>query len=671
MKGIKKIFLNKKLIRFRTKALYNYEKYSCPFKRGTKYFYFRNSGLENQSVLYIQDNLKSKEEIYFNPNELSDDGTTALSTYSFSESAKYFAYGLSYKGSDWVTIQVKQSEESKTRFDEKIEWVKFSSIDWTPDEKGFFYSRYPTPKKLNEIDSGTEAEINVNHQIYYHLVGTMQQDDILILSISEHPHWFMNAEVSDDGKFLICSIFESTDPVNLIWYANLEDIIQQSSDYHKDQNKPKPVFVKLFDKFEAEFSYITNEGSLFYFKTNLNSPRYKLIAIDLNNSSPSNWVDIIEESKQDVLTFATVVNKNVLITCHTHDVADVMTLRKLENGQVIQNIELPGLGTVSSITSKKQQNEFFYKFTSFTHPGTIYHFDFKKPQNERLIEFRQTNVNGYDASNFITERVFFTSLDGTRVPMFIVHSKETKFDGNNPTLLYGYGGFSSALQPYFSIFQIVWMQNFGGVYAVANIRGGSEYGEEWHQAGTKEKKQNVFDDFQSAAHYLISNNYTCASKLAIFGGSNGGLLVGACLNQRPDLFGAVVASVGVMDMLNFHKYTIGHAWTSEYGSSDNKQDFEYLIKYSPLHNIDPHKKYPSTLLMTADHDDRVVPFHSYKFIAALQTALGSNPNQNKPLLIRIETKAGHSAGKPTFKIIEEYVDIYVFLTLSLGASWNL
>ena len=654
--------------------LYDYEKLSCPFKRGDRYYYFRNSGLQNQSVLYSKATLKSEPSVFFDVNTLSEDGTTAIATYAFSESGKFFAYGLSQKGSDWVEIQVKTVDAAHPMADkisEKLQWVKFSGIQWTLDDKGFFYSRFPKPESLKEGDSaGSETEVNLNHAICYHRLGTSQDEDWLVCQAPDHPKWTMGATVSDDGDWLFVTIHEGAFPANLVWYGRLETLLKQAEAHKADPSKPAPTFVKLIDSFESEFNYLTNDGPVMYFQTNFKAPRYKIIGIEMgeHQTEESHWKDIIAESPTDVLSWATVAHQDKLIVVHIRDVADVMDLHNLSDGKHIREIQLATLGTVVSVSARKEQSEFFFKFSSYLHPGSTYHFDFTVPDlSQQLSDFGHTKVAGYDASNFETKRLFYSGKDGTRIPVFVVYKKGLVLDGNNPAMLYGYGGFNVPIQPWFSSFNVVWMQSLNGVFAVANIRGGSEYGEDWHKAGIKEKKQNVFDDFQAAAEFLIAEKYTSPKKLAIFGGSNGGLLVGACINQRPELYGAAVAAVGVMDMLNFHRYTIGHAWTTDYGCADNAEDFSYMYKYSPLHNVNASAVYPATMLTTADHDDRVVPLHSYKYIAALQTALPHNP---RPLLIHVDTKSGHSAGKPTGKVIQEKSDMYAFLALALKIKWS-
>jgi len=528
--------------------------------------------------------------------------------------------------------------------------------------KEFFYCQYPQPKSLKEDDKlGTEVDSNKHQKVYYHQICTPQSEDKLIFETPDEPGWMFGAEVSDDGRYFVLRVFKDCDPINKFYYADLNNL-----DLTK-LNGLIPV-IKLIDTFDAEYSLVTNESTLFFFKTNLNAPKYKVIAIDLDNPSPEHRKEIIPESK-NVLSYVFCVHQNILVVCYMKDVVDVLELYSLD-GKLIKNLSIP-LGTINSPSGWKQDTMFFYKFTSFLEPGTIYRYDFNENDDtKRLTVFREAAVTGFNPSQFETKQVFFQSKDGTRIPMFIVYKKPVKLDSNNPVLLYGYGGFNYAIQPSFSSFRIVWLQHFNGILAIPNIRGGGEYGEEWHQAGVKHKKQNVFDDFQAAAKYLIQEKYTNPKLLSISGGSNGGLLVGACINQTPELYGCAVAAVGVMDMLRFHKFTIGNQWCSDYGCADNLEDFKYLIKYSPVHNVPKGKPFPAVLLVTADHDDRVPPLHSYKYIAALQNELGNEPYQSSPLLIRIDTKAGHGGGRPTAKIIEEQADVYSFIAYSLGLTWQ-
>ncbi|XP_076808880.1 prolyl endopeptidase-like isoform X1 [Clavelina lepadiformis] len=644
----------------RLTELYNYPKYSCPFKRGSHYYYFMNSGLQNQSVMYKQANLSSEPRVFLDPNKLSDDGTVSLSGRRFSEDGRYFAYGLSNSGSDWITIKFKDAENEKDLPD-VLERVKFSSMAWTHDNKGMFYNAYVDQEGKTD---GTEVTSNINQKLFYHRLGTKQSDDVLFAEFKDNPRWMSGAQLSDDGNYVLLSISEGCDPVNRLWYVDLRTLDGGISSI--------PAWVKLVDNFDAEYEYITNEGSLFTFKTNLNAPRYKLINIDITKPDMNEWKTLIAEHDSDVLEWATCVNQDKLVVEYLRDVKSALELRQLKDGSLLKKFPLD-VGSVVGFSGRKEQNEIFYQFTSFLSPGIIFHYDFEKSEPHSEV-FREIKVKGFDASLFETKQVFYSSKDDTKIPMFIVHKKGIPLSGNHPTLLYGYGGFNISITPSFSVSRVIFMQHMGGVLAIANIRGGGEYGETWHRGGMLAKKQNCFDDFQHAAEHLINEGYTSPNKLTINGGSNGGLLVAACINQRPDLFGCAVAQVGVMDMLKFHKYTIGHAWTTDFGSSDNEEQFQWLIKYSPIHNVGnsqgPQKnQYPSLLLLTGDHDDRVVPHHSLKYIATVQDKMGASPNQRNPLLIRVDTKSGHGGGKPTSKIIEETSDIYGFIGRNVDADW--
>lgn len=493
--------------------------------------------------------------------------------------------------------------------------------------------------------------------IYYHKVGTSQDDDVLVYKDEERPKYSVYTEMTDDGKYLIFYPKNGCKQENAVFYGELSTF---------DRSTGSMKIIRLIDNEDARYEYITNNGTLFYFLTNLKAPRKRVICIDLDNAYYWNWKEIIPQT-EDVVTFVTCVNHNCLVVNYLRDVKDILELYRLNDGSFIKELKLPGLGTITDFSGKKTESEIFYKFTSFVNPGTIYRYDFG---SDITTVFKEIVVPDFDASQFKVEQVFYQSKDGTMIPMFIVTKKGWVNDGSNAMQLYGYGGFNVSVNPTFSPFITVMMNNLNVGFAVANIRGGGEYGTTWHEGGMKENKQNVFDDFQAAAEYLINNKYTNSSKLTITGGSNGGLLVGACINQRPELFGCAVAAVGVMDMLRFHKFTIGHAWRSDYGDPDVENDFKYIIKYSPLHNIDDTKLYPPVLLTTGDHDDRVSPLHSYKFMATLQYKLGNNKSQNNPLMIRIETKAGHGAGKPTAKIIEEKTDVYAFMAKTLNLVWT-
>uniref|UniRef100_H2SNL2 Prolyl endopeptidase n=2 Tax=Takifugu rubripes TaxID=31033 RepID=H2SNL2_TAKRU len=646
--------------RQRLTELYDYPKYSCPYKRGNRYFYFHNEGLQNQDVLYVQDALNAPASVFFDPNKLSEDGTVALKMGRLSEECEYFAYGLSSSGSDWVTIHFIKADDL-TKLPDKLERVKFSCLAWTHDAKGIFYNSYPRQEGKTD---GTETTANINQKLYYHVIGTQQSEDVLVAEFPEHPKWHSSVTLSDDGRYAVLSITEGCEPVNQLWYCDLQLLPDGITG-------PLP-WVKLVDNFEAQYSYITNEGTLFTFHSNLDAPRYRLINIDIQRPERQHWTTIIPQHEKDVMSFASCVNQCHLLVNYLHDVKDILQVYELSTGQLVRNLPLK-VGTVCGVSCKKKHSEFFYKFTSFTTPAIIYHCDLSELNPKPKI-FREVEVKGIKQEDFQTNQVFYSSKDGTKIPMFLVHSQCLKKDGTHPVFLYGYGGFEASIQPYYNVAYLLFVRHLGGILAVANIRGGGEYGLTWHKGGTLGNKQNCFDDFQCAAEYLIQENYTVASRIAVNGASNGGLLVAACVNQRPDLFGCAVAEVGVMDMLKFHKFTIGHAWTTDYGCSDNPEQFEWLIKYSPLHNLPPPPysgpPYPAVLLLTADHDDRVVPLHTLKYCAALQRGVGSSPEQRQPLMVRVDTRSGHGAGKPTSKVILEDTDIFSFIAETLGLSWR-
>ncbi|MEQ9357976.1 prolyl oligopeptidase family serine peptidase [Coleofasciculus chthonoplastes] len=613
----------------RITQLWNYEKYGIPYKEGNRYFYFKNDGLQNQSVLYTLTSLDGEPRVLIDPNTLSEDGTIALSGAAMSDDGNRMAYGLSTSGSDWQEWKVRDVETGEDLSDH-LQWVKFSGASWTTDNQGFFYSRYDEPNDATKLE-----DANYYHKLYYHKLGTDQSDDLLIYHRPDQKEWMFNGSVTEDGHYLIIYVSQGTDPKNLVFY--------------KDLQTPDSPIVELISEFEANFSLIDNDGSIFWVQTDLDAPRSRVITIDIHNPGRENWQELISQA-EETLEDVGVLN-NQFVADYLKDARSSIKIFDL-NGAFVREVELPGIGSAGGFGGKRYDTETFYVFTSFTTPATIYRYDMVT--GERSL-FRQPTVD-FDPTQYETRQVFYRSKDGTQVPMFITHKKGLTLDGNNPTYLYGYGGFNVSLTPSFSISNLVWME-MGGVYAIPNLRGGGEYGEDWHQAGTKLNKQNVFDDFIAAAEWLIENHYTRPQKLAIGGGSNGGLLVGACMTQRPDLFRAALPSVGVLDMLRFHKFTIGWAWCSDYGSPENLEEFKALYAYSPLHNLKLGTAYPGTLITTADHDDRVVPAHSFKFAAALQSAhSGENP-----VLIRIETKAGHGAGKPTAKIIEEIADKWAFL----------
>ncbi len=621
-------------IKQRITQLWNYEKYGLPFKEGNRYFYFKNDGLQNQSVLYTLTSLDAEPRVLLDPNILSEDGTVALSSLAISEDGKLMAYGLSTAGSDWQEWKVRHAETGED-FPDHLKWIKFSSASWTHDQKGFFYSRYDEPNEATQLEA-----INYYQKLYYHQLGTPQSKDILIYHRPDQKEWMFSAGVTEDGRYLIISVDRGTDPKNLIFY--------------KDLQIPDSPVVELISEFEANYSFIDNDGELFWFRTDLEAPRGRVIAINITNPGRENWQEVIPQAPETLESVGLLNNQ--FVADYLKDARSSIKIFALK-GDFVREVDLPGIGSAGGFNGKRYDTETFYSFTSFTTPTTIYRYDMISGES---TVFRQPQVD-FNPDEYETQQVFYKSKDGTQVPMFITHKKGLPLSGNNPTLLYGYGGFNVSLTPSFSVSRLVWME-MGGVYALANLRGGGEYGEEWHQAGIKLNKQNVFDDFIAAAEWLIEHQYTQPEKLAIAGGSNGGLLVGACITQRPDLFGAALPAVGVLDMLRFPKFTIGWAWCSDYGSPENQEEFNALYAYSPLHNLKAGTTYPATLITTADHDDRVFPAHSFKFAAALQDAhLGENP-----VLIRIETKAGHGAGKPTSKMIEELADEWAFLVRSLN-----
>ncbi|KAG0587625.1 hypothetical protein KC19_2G178800 [Ceratodon purpureus] len=660
-------------LRERITASYDYPKFSCPYRRGNKWIYTLNTGLQAQSVVYMQDTLNEDGEVLIDPNTWSDDGTVSLALMKFSEDAKYLAYGQSASGSDWITIKVMRVAD-RIVLSDTLSWVKFSSLAWTYDHKGFFYNRYPEPTTNGVEDAGTETDTNLFHELYYHFLGTDQSEDILCWRDSKNSQWFSRAEVTDDGQYLVLSIEEGCDPVNRLYYCDLSILPEGLEGLRK--NKEQLPFVKLVDNFDAQYELVANEGPVFTFLTNKDASRYKLTRVDVTD--PSFWTDVISESESDVLSSANLVNKDLLVVCYMSDVKHVLKVHDHRTGDLLHILPLE-IGSVAEISGRPEDPDFFYSFTSFLTPGIIYRCDMSTGTPEVTV-LRETTVANLDRSLFETRQEFVTSKDGTvKVPMFVVIRKGLVPDGSHPALLYGYGGFNVSLTPSFSVSRLVLAQHFGAVIAIANIRGGGEYGEEWHKAGSLGNKQNCFDDFIACGEYLVERGYTQKKKLCIEGGSNGGLLVAACINQRPDLYGCALAHVGVMDMLRFHKFTIGHAWTSDYGCADVAEEFDWLIKYSPLHNVRrpwengaESVQYPSTMLLTADHDDRVVPLHSLKLLATLQyelcTSLENSPQTN-PIIARIDTKAGHGSGRPTKKIIDEMVDAYSFFAKMTGSTW--
>ncbi|MBC7881648.1 MAG: S9 family peptidase [Anaerolineae bacterium] len=629
-------FLNtiaaRETIKNRLTQIWNYERYGVPFRHGNRYFLSKNTGLQNQSVLYSVKQLGDPLEVLLDPNTLSDDGTVALSGYAWSEDGQYFAYATSASGSDWQQWYVRDVETGKD-LEDHLRWVKFSGASWRKDNSGFYYSRYDEPNEATQFQ-----DTNYYQKLYFHQLGTSQSEDILVYERPDQKEWGFSGEVSEDGNYLIISVSQGTDPKNRVFYLSLQD--------------PNSEVISLIPEPNASYGFIGNNGSLLWFVTDKEATRSRLIAIDIHD--PEKIIEIIPET-EETLQGVTILDEKFVATY----LKDARTEVKIFNldGTFFRELALPGIGSAFGFTGKRSDHETFYAFSSFTCPNTIYRYDMTSGESTVLFE---PNVD-FNPEEYTTEQVFYTSKDGTQIPMFLSYKKGISLDGNNPTYLYGYGGFNIPLTPSFSASTLIWME-LGGIYAVANLRGGGEYGEAWHQAGTKLNKQNVFDDFIAAGEWLIANNYTKTEKLAIGGGSNGGLLVGAAMTQRPDLFAAALPAVGVLDMLRFQLFTIGWAWVSDYGSSDDPEEFQALYAYSPLHNLKPGTSYPATMITTADHDDRVVPAHSFKFAAALQAAhQGTNP-----VLIRIETKAGHGAGKPTTKIIEEAADRWGFLVKILG-----
>lgn len=624
-------------VKKRLEELWNYPKYSSPFKEGEYYYFFKNDGLQNQSVAYRQKGLNGKPEVFIDPNKLSDDGTAALAGWSFSKNSKYLAYSVSQSGSDWQTGYL-MDVKTKKKTGEELKWLKFTGYSWKGDD-GFYYSRYPAPKEGENLKGKNESP-----QVYYHKLGTQQSEDKLVYEDKEHPQRFAGVSLTEDERFLILGTSEGTSGGE-VWYKDLKGPAQKD-------------FKLLIPGFATEPNVVDNIGGKLLLLTNDGAPNYKLVLVDPKNPAKENWKEVIPEKKEVLQNVGT--GGGFLFASYLKD-ASTKVYQHDYTGKLVRAIELPGIGTAGGFGGKKKDKEFFYTFTSFNYPPTIFRYDIASGNSS---VFRKTETK-FDPTSFETKQLFFTSKDGTKVPMFVTYKKGLQLDGNNPVLLYGYGGFNIPMTPGFSISNAFFMEQ-GGVYAQVNLRGGSEYGEEWHKAGMLQNKQNVFDDFIGAAEYLIKEKYTNSQKLAIRGGSNGGLLVGAAMTQRPDLFKVAIPQVGVMDMLRYHKFTIGYAWAVEYGSSDKKEDFDYLYKYSPVHNMKPGVSYPATIVTTADHDDRVVPAHSFKYAATLQAAqAGTNPT-----LIRIESKAGHGAGKPVSKQIEEVTDIWSFTMYNLGMPFK-
>jgi prolyl oligopeptidase len=647
---------NRETIRKNFTQLYNFEKYSLPYQEGGKYFWSKNDGLQQQAVVYTAPSLSAKPTVALDPNGFSKDGTVALSGMSVSRNGRYIAYGTSSGGSDWQQWQVRDLSTGKNLTD-TLKWVKFSSAEWTADGKGFFYSRYDEPKAGAALTEG-----NFYQKLYYHKLNTPQSADVLVFENKDKKEWGFSASVTEDGNTLFINVWAGSGRKNGLFFAPLKNKGYDAA------NAPK--FSAITTTFDAEYNLFGTNGSTAWIKTDKDAPKGRVIAIDFASQPVdtllSRATTVIAEDK-DALTGVSAVGGKI-IAQYLNDAATLVRTHKLD-GTMLSEVSLPGIGSANGFNGKFKASETFYSFTSLITPPTIYRYDVASGKS---TIFKQPKTS-FNSDEFETSRQFATSADGTKVPVFIGHKKGLKFDGQNPTLLYGYGGFNVAMTPTFRTTAATWMQ-MGGVYVLAVLRGGGEYGAAWHDAGTKANKQNVFNDFIAAAEALMATKYTSPKKLAINGGSNGGLLVGAVLNQRPELFGAAVPEVGVMDMLRFHKFTIGWAWVPDYGTADNATDFASLVKYSPLHTVKRGVTYPPTLIMTADHDDRVVPAHSFKYAAEMQAAATEfqrdwPPNlKTGPVLIRVEASAGHGAGTPTSKIIEERTDLLAFIANALGVK---
>lgn len=619
--------------RERLTELWDYAKMTSPTRVADRYFFYRNDGLQNQSVLFVQEGLEGAPRVLLDPNTLSGDGTVALRQVAVNDQATRLAYSVSESGSDWQSWHVLDIDNGETLPD-LIEDSKFSGAAWAPDGSGFYYCAY------EKVEDETKLmDANAGMQVYYHRLGDAQSDDRLVYARPDHPDWGFGTTVTDDGQYLLISVWEGRVRADRLFYQHI--------------GAGSEEVVELLAENDARYSYVDNIGTTFYLRTDRDAPRGRLIAIDLEAPEPGNWKTLIPEG-EDTLSSVDLVNDR-FAAVYMHNAYEQVRLFDLD-GQYLADVDLPTMGNVSGFGGRRTDTETFYSFTSFLSPTTIWRFDFT---NGRSEPFWAPEMD-FDFDKYAVEQVFYPSKDGTQVPMFIVYRKGLQRDGSNPTLLYGYGGFNVSMMPAFRVSILPWLER-GGVYAMANLRGGGEFGEAWHQGGMLHNKQNVFDDFIAAGEWLVENDFTRPDKLACQGGSNGGTLVGAVINQRPDLFGAALPAVGVMDMLRFQKFTIGWAWVSDYGSSDDPEQFETLLAYSPYHNL-VEQEYPAVLITTADHDDRVVPGHSFKYAARLQAVQqGSNP-----VLIRVDTKSGHGAGKPTAKRIEEAADIAAFLSWNLG-----
>lgn len=608
------------------------ERYGSPRRYGERWFHTYNSGLQNQSVLRVADSPDGEPRLLLDPNRLSDDGTVSLADWQPSEDGELLAYAVSRGGSDWNEIRVRRVDTGED-LDDHLRWVKFSGLSWLPDNSGFLYSRFPATDSEDAL-----TERNENHQVWLHRIGTEQSEDTLVYHRPEHPRWTFGAGVTEDGNYLVLHARDGETTHNRSYYRSLD----------------ADDFIPLLDQADAFYGFIGNVGPVFYYRTNLDAPRYRVIAVDTRNPARDHWREVIPE-RDDVLQWVSMVGGH-LVCGYLEDARSEVRMHDID-GSLVRNIELPGIGSAGGFRGRWEDDHTYFGFSSFTEPGAIHRLEISSGKSEL---WRRPRFD-FDGSRYESRQVFVESKDGTRVPLFVVHRKGLKLDGSHRTLLYGYGGFNISQKPGFSASRAVWLER-GGVFALACIRGGGEYGKEWHDAGIKLNKQNSFDDFMACAGWLVDNHYTSRSRLAIQGGSNGGLLVGACMTQHPEFFGACLPAVGVMDMLRFHKFTIGWAWERDYGSPEDPEHFANLLGYSPYHNLKPGTRYPATLVTTADHDDRVVPAHSFKFAARLQAC---QADDGPPVLIRIDTSAGHGAGTALEKVIDRVADQWAFLEANL------
>ncbi|CAK0747901.1 hypothetical protein CVIRNUC_001798 [Coccomyxa viridis] len=676
--------------------MFNFPKTSCPFQRGDhepgavlRWYYTSNSGLQAQSVLYTTDdpNTNADSTVLLDPNTFSTDGTVALNDYSFSWDGRYVAYAISSGGSDWERIKILEVNQNGTsqEMNDTLGNVKFSATAWAPDSKGFFYNQYPAPNITAFGQRGQNTGSNEDQQLWYHEVGTSQDEDIFVLALPDHPSWSISASFTYDRDYLLITISTGTEPTNKLWYVEMAGLPKKPSgsldlssyDLKMNSTTPLPV-VKLIDDFSASYGVIANNGTLWTFNTDLDAPRSKIVRANITQGlAPEDWQVILPEHEKDILTGSSALKGDALLVTYMRDVSAILQLRSLATGVLVRELPMPGYGNVKELCARQSLSEMYYSYESLTDAGSTFTYDTATPTVDPIHVSSIVVPGGYNMSTLNTTQVFVPSKDGSvKIPMFIVHHKDVVFDGSNPTYLYAYGGYGIVTEPTFSVSRVAFILAYGGVYAIAGIRGGGEYGNEWWEHGHLLEKQNSFDDFASCAQYLQTSNWTSPAKLTIQGGSNGGLLMGATLNQHPSMFAAVISQVGVYDMLRYQLFTIGHAWITEYGDPANKTMFEYLYKYSPLHNVRVpagSHQYPATMLTTADHDDRVVPLHSYKMIATLQHTLAGYPDspQRNPLLLRVDHNAGHGGGKPTDMIINEYSDEYGFAAQAMNAKWIL